>query len=253
MDRAIGIAKGHGISLVGVRHSNHFGAAGYYVQMAAERGLIGVAFSNSVPHVAAYGGISAVLGTNPFAFGAPTREGRSVLVDFSTGARSGSVIMHAAREGAMIPEGIVVDENGDPVVDAQKAVDGVILPFGGAKGFGLGLMIEILSAVVTGAGISLEVASLHRDMERESNVGHCFIAIDVSRLMPLDLYYDRMDMLIGFVKESRPQRGVEEVLIPGETRWRIAEGHLAQGIYLDAGAIEALESMAQDWGVSTPW
>ena len=161
--------------------------------------------------------------------------------------------MKAAKAGGTIPEGIVVDLHGDPVVDAKKAVDGVILPFGGAKGFGLGLMVEIMSAVVTGAGVSSEVASLHRDLERESNVGHCFIAIDISRLMPLDLYYDRMNMLIGFIKESKPQRGVEEVLVPGETRWRMAERQSAEGICLDAEAIKVMESMARDWGISTPW
>ncbi len=103
MSMAIDIADQHGIGVVGVMHSNHFGAGAYYVNMAAQSNKIGFAFSNSVPHVAPFGGILPVLGTNPMAFAAPIRNKESILVDFSTGASSGSIIMKAAGASSINP------------------------------------------------------------------------------------------------------------------------------------------------------
>ena len=254
MKKAIDISnKNGGIGLVGVNHSNHFGAGAYYVNMAALSNKIGFAFSNSVPHVAPYGGISPVIGTNPFAFGAPVRNKKSVLVDFSTGASAGSMIMKAAEEGTTIPEGIVIDEKGNPIVDPKTAVHGTVLPFGGAKGYGLGLLVEILSGVLIGAGFSHEIASLHRNFERSSNVGHFFLVIDISVLMPLEEYYSRMDRLIEWVKEVKPQKNVVEVLLPGETRWKYFETQLKDGIFLEQKTVESLSKLAGELNVQVPW
>jgi len=240
--------------MVGVHHSNHFGAGAYYVQMAAEDYKMGLAFSNSVPHVAPYGGITATLGTNPFAFGAPTRNGQSILVDFSTGASSGSMIMKAKEEGKNIPEGILIDGNGNAIVDPKHtAALEVILPFGGAKGFCLGLMVEILSAVITSSGISHEVASMYKNFEKSANVGHLFLAIDIAKLMPPENYFDRMDALIGFIKNAKKRKGVDEILIPGETRWRNYKKQLTEGISLELKTIASLNTLAKELNVPSPW
>lgn len=253
MLKAIDIASVYGVGMVGVHHSNHFGAGAYYVQMAAQNHKIGLALSNSVPHVAPHGGVTAALGTNPFAFGAPTRSGRSILVDFSTGASSGSMIRKAIEEGENIPAGILIDENGNPVVDPEHAAQGVILPFGGAKGFCLGLMVEVLSGVITGSGISHEIASLHESFEKSSNVGHFLMAIDISQIMPQEDYYNRIDDLIGLIKNSKKKQGIDEILIPGETRWRNYEKQLTEGISLGLKTIESLNALAKELNVSPPW
>jgi len=253
MSKAIDIADQSSIGIVGVSHSNHFGAGAYYVDLATQSNKFGFALSNSVPHVAPFGGISAVIGTNPFAFGAPMKNRKPVLVDFSTGASSGSMIMKAAEEGRTIPEGIVIDEEGNPIVDPKAAVNGVVLPFGGAKGYCLGLMVEILSGVITGAGFSHETASLHKNFERSSNIGHFFMAIDTSVFMPIEEYYERMDRLVAWIKDVKFQKDVNEILLPGESRWKYYEKQLAQGIDLDQKTIESLSTLAQETDIKTPW
>ena len=252
MSEAIDLAEQHGVGLVGVNHSNHFGSGAYYVDLAAQSGKLGFALSNSVPRVAPFGGISAVLGTNPFAFGAPMKDQRSILVDFSTAVSSGAAIMKAAREGRRIPEDIVIDREGKSIVDAKAAVDGVLLPFGGAKGFCLALIVEILSGIITGAGVSHEIASLHRNFERVANVGHFFMAIDLSVFMPIEEYYKRIDRLVKWIKESKPHRGVAEILIPGEQRWLHYEKQLTQGIELGKEIVSELTDLAGEVGYLEP-
>lgn len=253
MKQAIGLAEKKGIGAVGVRHSNHFGAGAYYVDLAAQEMKIGFAFSNSVPHVAPFGGILPVLGTNPIAFAVPRKNRKSVLVDFSTSASAGTMIMKAAQEGRPIPDNIVIDADGNPITDAKEALSGTILPFGGAKGFCLGLVVEILSGVITGAGISHEIASLQKNFERSSNIGHFLIAIDIAAFMPVEAYYDRMERLVAWIKAARPNRDVAEILIPGETRWQHYERQMKEGIDLDRKTIESLSGLAKDMGISTPW
>ncbi|MCH7963385.1 MAG: Ldh family oxidoreductase [Bacteroidetes bacterium] len=253
MSMAINLAEQFGVGVVGVKRSNHWGAGAYYVELAAKRAQLGFAFSNAVPHVSAYGGIPPVIGTNPFAFGAPTRDGHSVLVDFSTGSSAGSMIMKAKEEGKSIPEGIIIDDQGNSITDPNLASNGTVLPFGGAKGFCLGLLVEILSGVITGAGVSHEIASLHNNFERISNVGHLFISIDISKFIPMDFYYDRMSRLINIIKASKTMTGFDEVLIPGETRWRYFDDQSKNGIRLDKKTVESLSKLAEDLKVRIPW
>ena len=253
MLKAISIAKQFGIGVVGVCNSNHFGIGAYYVNLATENSQIGIAVSNSVPKVAPFGGISPVFGTNPFSFGAPTRNGRSILIDFSTGASAGSLIIKAIEENKNIPEGIIIDEEGNSIIDPKKSSKGAVLPFGGVKGYCMGLMIEILSGVITGAAISHEVASMYNNFDRASNVGHLFIALDIAQIMPLDKYYDRMLKLIEFVKASKTLKGVDKVLIPGEPQWQLFEKQKKDGILLDKETINTLTKLADELGISTPW
>ena len=253
MSKAIYTASQFGVGLVGVHHSNHFGAAAYYVQMAAQNSKIGLAFSNAVPRVAPYGGVTPALGTNPLAFGAPTRNGQSVLVDLSTGASAGSVVRKAVEEQQNIPEGILIDENGNSIIDPKEAARGVIAPFGGAKGFCLGLMVEILSGIITGAGVAHEVASLQKNFERSSNSGHLFMAIDIPTLIPIEDYNDRLDTLLSFIKGTDKKAGTDEIRIPGETRWRNYAKQSKEGITLDRRTVESLDVTAHEFSVDTPW
>jgi LDH2 family malate/lactate/ureidoglycolate dehydrogenase len=234
MSRAIDIAAERGVGVVGVCDSNHFGAGAYYAQLAAARLQLGLAVSNDAPRIAPPGGVEPVLGANPFAFGAPLRAGLSVLVDSSVDADSGSTITSTATQPASAPQATG-------------------LPFGGAKAFGPGLMIEILSGVITGSAISHEIAALDENFERSSKVGHLFIALDVSRFMPVKDYFDRMDTLLGLIRASARQAGVDAILIPGETRWRNYTQQSAEGISLALAAIKPLTILARDLGLRTPW
>ena len=249
MSKAIELADRSGIGMVGVRHSNHFGANAYYVQMAAAKSHIALAFTNGFPRTAPHGGTSAVLGTNPCGFSAPMRHGESVLVDFSTSSVSGAAIRQAIVEEREVPDGVLRGEN----QQAQAADEDAILPFGGAKGFCLGLMVEILSGVITDSGISHEVGSVYKNFDRSSDVGHLFISIDIAKAIEMERYYTKMDLLISYIKAAQKQLGITEILIPGETRWRNYQRQLAEGIELDENTIASLESIALDLKVATSW
>lgn len=253
MSRAIEIAEKQGVGVVAVLRSNHFGTGAYYVDLATRKNKIGIALSNSTPRVAPHAGTTAVLGTNPFSFGAPTKGAKPVLVDFSTSMISGSAIRQAIEEKQHLPDGLVVDAAGQSVTNPQEAVHAAILPFGGAKGFGLGLVIEILCGIVTGAAFSHQIASMYHDLDNHADVGHFFIAIEIENLLPLDTYFDRMEQLIAWVKDANRVPGVLEIVIPGESRWREYEQQLKSGIRISQRTMESLGDLAAGLSVPTPW
>jgi LDH2 family malate/lactate/ureidoglycolate dehydrogenase len=239
--------------VVGVHQSNHLLAGAYYVELAAQQGQLGWATSNAFPRVAPYGGVTAALGTNPFAFAAPLRDGQSILVDFSTGALAGGTIRQALAEQRDLPPGLVVAEDGRDIVDPVQANQETILPFGGAKGFTLGLMIEILSGVITGAAISHEIASFYNDFTRPANLGHFFLALDIAKFMPMEPYYERMETLLAFIKAAKLREGFAEILIPGEMRWRTYQRQLVEGLQLSTQTRQSLINLAEEWQVSVPF
>ncbi len=253
MSKAIEIADQRGVGLVGVRNSNHSSVGAYYIQLAAEANKISMVTSNAFPLVVPQGGMSPVLGTNPFSFGAPVRGGQSILVDFSTSATSGAMIRKAITDQSKIPFGLALDENGNDTDDPEKANKGSILPMAGAKGYCLGLMVEILSGVITGAAISHEVGSMWNDFTKHSRVGHLYLAIDISKIIPSDLYYDRMAQLIEYLKNAQKRNGIEEILLPGETRWRHYQKSLNHGVQLDDDIVNGLQSLADEFKIMAPW
>ena len=251
MTRSIEMAKKSGIGAVGVRNSNHFGTGAYYVQLAAEQGMIGIAVSNSISKVAPHGGVKAVFGTNPFAFGAPRRDGKSMMLDMATTAIAGAQVMKYAEQGKDLPEGIAIDKRGNPVLDPNKVDDGALLTFGGAKGYGLSLMIEILSGVLTGAMLSTGVSSMFTNFEQSGGNGHFFIAIDISRFLDMDSFYDRIEELFSLVKNTAVDGG--EVMIPGETRWEMFENNMENGVPLDEATVKALQGLSDKYKIPTPF
>lgn len=237
MGTAIAMAKDAGVAAVGVHNSNFFGAGAYYVNMAATAGMIGIAMSNSFPKVAAHGGLKPVLGTNPFAFGAPRANGDHLLFDMATSALAGSTVREHIDAGKPLPQGLAIDAAGQPVTDPAKVNDGALLPFGGPKGFGLSLMVELLAGVITGAGVGDGVASMYNDFSRSGGNGHFMLAVDIGRFMPLADYHARFDGLVAMLKTSGGQ-----VLLPGEVRWENDRDAQVNGIEVDTGQWQALVS-----------
>lgn len=250
MEQAIAMARQHGTGTVGVRNSNFFGTGAYFVHIAADAGMIGLAMSNSFPKVVAHGGVIPVLGTNPFAFGAPRKNGESLMFDMATSALAGSTVRaHKAREEPL-PEGLAIDSAGKPITDPSKVDEGALLPAGGAKGYGLALLVELLAGVITGAGVSTGVASMYKDVGQVGRNGHFFMAIDISRFLPMDAYYERLEGLVALLKASQP---AGEVLLPGETRWDQHRANSAAGIELAPETRARLEDLSAPHGISTPW
>lgn len=230
MDRACELAARSGVGIVGVHNSNFFGAGGYYACLAAERGMIGLALSNSFPKVAAAGGIAPVLGTNPLAVAAPRRDGRPVLIDMSTAAVAGSTIREAIDRDWEIEEGIAIDAAGRPITDPRKALAGTLLPAAGAKGFGLAIVVELLASVLSGAGIAGQVSSMYEHVGSSGNNGHFFLALDIRHWMAINAWHDRIDALASALLGSGP---ADTVRLPGDRCWAEYERSLAEGILIE--------------------
>jgi LDH2 family malate/lactate/ureidoglycolate dehydrogenase len=250
MTRAIDLARAHGIGAVGVSNSNYYGTNAYFLKQAADAGMLALMFTNSYPKVAAHGGIKAVLGTDPLGFGAPRRNGEHILGDMATSMTAGSKIREFLSKGEPLPAGIAIDSAGNPITDPKRFDEGAMLPVGGPKGYVLALMVEVLSSVITGAGISHGVASMYFDFTRTANIGHFFITMDIARWMPLEVFFDRMEELVTVLKASgRP----DEVRLPGEKRWRNYAANIKDGIPLDAKTRAELEQLSAPFGIVAPW
>jgi LDH2 family malate/lactate/ureidoglycolate dehydrogenase len=254
MDRAIRLARETGVGVVSVKDSNHFGAAGFYAARAADEGFLGFSYSNSMPKVAPHGGRHRLLGTNPFAFSCPRRNAAPLVIDLATGASAGSMVSHARRLGRPLPEGIALDSEGNPTTDASE-VDGggCLLPAAGAKGYCLGLLVEILSGVLTGAAVAPNVGSIFRDLNRQTRCGHLFVAIDIARFLPADDFADRLEGLLVALTAVPPRDGFESVNLPGDARQKCAREQAATGIAIPDYLLKSLTETAGELHVATPW
>jgi LDH2 family malate/lactate/ureidoglycolate dehydrogenase len=249
MERSVELARVHGIGGAAVRRSNHYGAASYYCAHGSAAGFLAFAFTNAFPKVAPFGGIRPVLGTNPLAFGCPTRSGVPILIDLSTGAMSGSSARERLERAAPLPAGAALDEQGHPTTDPTAVSRGCLLPAAGPKGFAHGLMVENLSGVFTGAAMGPEIESIFSD--RPTDTGHFFIAIDIARFQPLDVFVNRLETLLDRIKESTRMDGVEEIRFPGEIRGRFANMYAKDGIPLQPETVAVLRNLGHEFRV--PW
>lgn len=250
IDRACELAQSQSVGIVGVTNSNFFGAGAYYANRAAEQGMISLVLSNSFPKVAAPGGLRAFLGTNPFTFGAPRRAGRSLLVDMSTASVAGSTVREKAQKGEKFPDGVAIDGEGNPIHDPDQVLSGTLLPAAGPKGFGIALLVEILSAVLTGAAMSNQVGSMYKNFDRPGANGHFLMAMDVSRWMPTEQFLDRMEQLAQFADVSGDTGPVR---LPGDARWTAYQESVEHGITLEPSTMARIGELAQSFGLTPPW
>jgi len=251
MMRAVELARTQGVGLVAVRHSQHYGAAGYYCALAVDAGCLGFTCANAFPRVAPFGGTQGVLGTNPLAFGCPTPSGVPVVVDLATSTLPGSEMRILRGTGGTLPAGAALDRAGHPTDDPEAAAQGCLLPAAGAKGFGLALMVEILAGVLTGAGVQREAGSIWSDHLIDR--GHVFIAIDLERFLPREAFLERMGELLTSIKNVRPVEGGEAIRYPGEIRGRYAAAYARDGIPCDEAMERVIEELGAELGVGPPW
>jgi LDH2 family malate/lactate/ureidoglycolate dehydrogenase len=249
-ERAVSQARISGVGMVGVRNSNFFGTGAYFVNKIAEAGMVGLVMSNSFPKVTAHGGLTPIFGTNPLAFGAPRRNGEHLLFDMATSALAGSTIRECIEHGTPLPSGMAIDKDGNPITDPTKVADGALLPVAGAKGYGLSLFVEILAGVLTGAGVADGVSSMYGDVSAPGQNGHFVIAIDVSRFMVIEDFYARFETLVAAIKASHP---INDVLLPGEIRWRNYHRNLEAGIPLGDTTRKVVEVLCRKHGIPVPW
>lgn len=239
MKMAIEKAKQTGVAYVGVRNSCHFGAAGYYANLAAQEGMIGLSMSNADPVIAVPNGSKKAIGTNPFAFAAPLGNGKSIFLDIALSNVAALKVIMAKEKGQEIPDTWLVDEDGIPTTDADKfPTHASLQPMAAHKGYGLAILVELLSSVVTGAGMLSEIASWNLDLSSVNNAGHAFIAIDVSKLMPMETFLTRINQVANELKNGPKAKGAEVIYLPGEMEWNRRDKTL------NNGTLELTDTMA---------
>jgi LDH2 family malate/lactate/ureidoglycolate dehydrogenase len=214
--RAIELAREHGVGFVAVRNSNHFGAAGLYIKQAADAGMIAIATTNVIPNLVVPGGAKPITGNNPVAFGAPTGLDFPMILDISMSAVAGGKLLLAQEKGEKIPFGWATDKNGKPTDDPFEGFKGFLLPLGGHKGFGLSLMVDILSGVLSGGAYQFGLESMYSAPSDPSGTSHTFIVIDPAAFLGLDEFERRMQDMYGTLKKSPMWDPERRMLLPGE-------------------------------------
>ena len=249
----VGMAKAreNHIACVVTRRCGHAGRLGAYTQLAAENGFIALAVCNSPRHghfVLPWGGREGRLATNPISYGLPTNLGHPVVSDFSTAAAPEGKIRLCRDEGRPTPKGWIVDAQGNPTTnpaDFYGPPMGAILPFGresGYRGYALSLLVELLGSTLGGQDITVD--RLGNDL--------AFIIIDVETFLPQEKFLGLVDRVNRYMKSSPPAEGFDEVLLPGEPEFRMAEKRRWQGIPVDDGIWDRILDCADSLGVKWP-
>lgn len=250
MELAIKKAKEHGAGIVCLRRAGHTGRLADYMEMAAAQGLIAMgAVSVGSATTTLYGGMKAITGTNPMAFGIPARGDRSILLDFATASMSMGEIQKRVARKQSIPDGVLLDGGGNPTTDFKTfrgPPRGVFLPFGGYKGSGVALMTEILGGLLSGNGLGREWWS-----KGGHGINGVFLqAFAVEEFQELNNFYDRVDELIAFIKTSQCAPGFAEILLPGESGRRREAEQKSAGVAVDEGTWSELVELAAELGVT---
>ncbi|WP_419955592.1 Ldh family oxidoreductase [Neobacillus niacini] len=242
-------AKERGAAIVGVKGSNHFGTGAYYALKAIEKDMILLVMSNASQTMPPTGGKRPFIGTNPLAIGVPAGNEPPFLLDMATSVVARGKIIVASQKGEEIPLGWAVDKDGIPTTNAEAALDGAVLPVGGPKGYAISMFIDILAGVLTGAGFGKYVNNMYENWEKPQNVGHIFIAIDINRFIPIELFKERMDRYISEIKAEPKADGVEEILIPGELELRKTLERQQNGIELPDKVVKELYEIGKRYAV----
>ncbi len=264
MQHAIEKAADHGVGLVAVRNSNHYGIAGYYAMMALPHDMIGMSLTNADVSVLPTFGLFPMLGTNPIAVAAPAGQERPFVLDMATSVVAVGKIVMADRHGRQIPEGWATDETGAPTTDPGRVLDnrlhrrgGGALPLGGLgellgghKGYGLALMVEILSGILPGAAYADSTYPRTPKGKRlPADLGHFFGAINISAFRELDQFKADMDDLIRRLKRSPKAEGADRIFIHGEKEFEQAERRAAEGIPLDLSIVAEFRAISEELDV----
>ena len=243
VQQAMERAKKHGVATVACRKSGHIGRVGEYTSMIAENDMAAMIFCSIGRIVAPFGGSERRLGTNPFSVGIPTAGEFPYMLDYATCSMAEGKVRHKHLSGQKLPVGWIIDKDGrDTQTPGDLYKGGAILPFGGDqghKGFALGLMVEMLGAMLTGTGFP------GRPGYEYATSGVVMTVYDISRFTNVQAFKEGISELIADVKSSKLREGVDEILIPGELEHRNEKKNVERGIDLPGGVMEKLDAVAR--------
>ncbi|MDH3540742.1 MAG: Ldh family oxidoreductase [Acidimicrobiia bacterium] len=246
-ETAIEKATHSGMAWVGTVHSNHAGAAGIYPAMALEQGLIGiylaVASANVMPP---WGGRDRVLGTNPISIAIPAGAETPLQLDIATTVASHGTIKVAAQAGKSMPEGWVIDAEGNPITDPKKADEGFLMPIGGYKGSGLSMAIGLLAGTLTGAAFGSEVIDHRAVPDQAANTGQAIFVMRPDLFRDLDEFKDAMDAHLRAMREAGPAGAVH---LPGDGAVQLEAEQRRDGVSVPPALLSQLRDLADRFGL----
>jgi L-2-hydroxycarboxylate dehydrogenase (NAD+) len=243
---AIDIARETGVAWVGVRGSNHAGAASVYAALPMAAGMIGIYSAvASANHMAPWGGSDMLLGTNPLAIALPMGAHNPVVLDMATTVVSYGTVKNYALKGIAMPEGWMVDRTtGEPVTDASDSSNGVLLPIGGYKGAGLALVLGLLAGTLNRAAMGSEVVDFNADKSTVTNTGHFIIALDVARFVDPAVFAIEAQRQLEELRTSARLPGIERIRLPGDDRAVRRRDRTSHGVPLSAQVLARLDALA---------
>ena len=261
---AIEKAKESGVGIVTVRNSNHYGIAGYYAEMILKENMLGISMTNSAPLVVPTFGREMIIGTNPISLAAPAKKNRPFFLDMATSVVPRGKLEVFDREEKAMPEGWAVNARGKTTTSATEVLQnmlsrfgGGILPLGGEgelfrgyKGYGMSLLVDILSGVLSG-GAYANLVNMKKDGKPiPANVSHFFMALKIESFIDIDTFTTKMDDLIDRLKNSAKAEGQERIYIHGEKEYEFYEKHKKEGVPLQEKVYDTLKTIADERGVS---
>jgi LDH2 family malate/lactate/ureidoglycolate dehydrogenase len=252
MELAVEKARVAQLGAVVVRNSSSAGALGYYPLVAVRAGQVGLAITNSMPLLAPWGGTTKLLGNQAYAIGCPASRYPPLLLDTSNSATSWGNVRIALERGEQLAPGVAFDQQGRPTTDPAAALEGLLAPAGGHKGYGLALMWEVLTGVLGGLAFGPNVGGVE-DVSRPQEVSHFLLALDPAAYLPLELFTARIDSLIEQIRSVPPAPGVARPYAPGEQGFARAAVRERDGIPLSGRRQAELVTLASKVGVELPF
>lgn len=238
---AVEKAEEFGVHTVFVKHCNTYGPAFYYVELMAQKGLLGFTCSNSPAAMPAVNGLEQMLGTNPFAFACPTATQGNVIIDMATSIVAKSRFETARLNGETLQPGWALDKDGNPTTNPVEAIKGFVLPMAGYKGYGIAMMIDMMSGLISGSAYLNKVGKFYSQDDAGMNVGHMFMAVDPKVVFEGD-FYKEADCFVNTLRSSKRIPG-KAVVLPGDNRKNKKEEALNKGVILTEDTVKKLEDL----------
>jgi LDH2 family malate/lactate/ureidoglycolate dehydrogenase len=251
VELAIKKAADAGVAWVGTRNSNHAGPASLYARMPIEHDMIGLYFAvGNANHLPPWGGMDMLLSTNPIAAGIPAGSEPAVVLDMATTVAAYGKVKAKAKRGETMPEGWMIDRQGRPLTDPNRADEGFLLPIGGHKGYGLALIVGLLAGTLQGASMGKDVVDFNKDHVTPTNTGQAILVIDLKAFGEPGFFKGAVDQLVKDLRASERLPGVDRVWLPGEQSHAKRLAYATQGIPLAPVLVADLNTLANELGIA---
>jgi LDH2 family malate/lactate/ureidoglycolate dehydrogenase len=247
-DLAVERAKDHGVGVVAVRHSNHFGTAAYFTRGIAAEGCAAILTTNGSPAMAPWGGTEKTVGANPWSLAVPGGTHGPVVLDIANTVVARGKVYAALERGEQIPHDWAITSDGARTTDPREAIAGLILPMAGHKGYAISLMMDVFSGVLTGSSFATDVTGPYVP-DRRSGCGHLIVAIDIAALRPRADFDRDLQSLLATTKSVALAEGHDEIYYPGELEDRRLAAAKKSGVAVPAKTLEELDRLAVSCGV----